>query len=82
MKPNESAPIVCGTDFSDSAASSHKPLLLVHVADEFNARGYDQKELTAFVCPVAKQLRTEAYRCGPRAAGFPLVAPHPPQPPA
>lgn len=73
MKPNEPTPIVCGTDFSANAAQaatvaavlaarSGKPLLLVHVADEFNARGDNQKELTAFLRPVAKQLRTEAYR--------------------
>ena len=54
MKPNEPTPILCGTDFSANAAQaataaavlaarSGKPLLLVHVADEFNARGDDQK---------------------------------------
>jgi nucleotide-binding universal stress UspA family protein len=73
MKPNEPTPIICGTDFSENAAHaatsaavlaarSGKPLLLVHVADEFNGRGDDQKKLTAFLRPVAKQLRAEAYR--------------------
>lgn len=73
MKSNDPIPILCGTDFSDNAvqaataaavlaARSGRPLLLVHVADEFNARGDDRKELTAFLRPVAKRLRTEAYR--------------------
>ena len=73
MKLNEPTPIVCGTDFSENAAQastaaavlaarSGKPLLLVHVADEFNGLGDDQKKLTAFLRPVAKKLRAEAYR--------------------
>lgn len=73
MKPNDPTPIICGTDFSDNAAQaataaavlaarSGKPLLLVHVADEFNARGDDHKKLAAFLRPAARQLRTEASR--------------------
>ena len=73
MKNTNTQPILCGTDFSANArqaataaavlaARSGKPLLLVHVADEFNARDDDQKKLTAFLRPVAKQLRAEAYR--------------------
>jgi nucleotide-binding universal stress UspA family protein len=73
MRSDHCKPIICGTDFSQNAeqaatvaailaARSGKRLLLVHVADEFNARGDDQKKLTAFLRPVAKQLRGEAYR--------------------
>ena len=73
MNVDQSRPIICGTDFSENAAQaatvaaalaarSGKPLLLVHAADEFNARSDDQKDLTAFLQPLAKQLRGEAYR--------------------
>ena len=80
MKPNEPSPIICGTDFSENAAQaatvaavlaarSGKPLLLVHVADEFNARGDDHEKLAAFLSPAAKQLRTEASRLKKAGAG-------------
>ncbi len=73
MKRNEPTPILCGTDFSENAAQAAtvaavlaarlgKPLLLVHVADEFNARGHDPAALAAFLRPLAQQLQDEAQR--------------------
>jgi len=67
------APIVCATDFSENATLaataaavlsklSGRPLLLVHATDEFNARGRDPDELTAFLHPINIQLQDEAGR--------------------
>ena len=72
MKTTE-PPILCGTDLSENAAQvatvaaalaarAGKPLMLVHVADEFNARGNDKEKLAAFLRPVRKQLAAEAER--------------------
>lgn len=72
MKTTE-PPILCGTDLSENAAQvatvaaalaarAGKPLMLVHVADEFNARGDDKEKLAAFLRPVRKQLAAEAER--------------------
>ena len=73
MKATGPTPILCGTDLSENAAQAAttaavlaartgKPLMLVHVADEFNARGDDKKKLAAFLRPVRKELRVEAER--------------------
>ena len=78
MKPNEATPILCGTDFSANAskaattaaalaARAGRALLLVHVADEFNACSDDRKKLAALLEPVEKQLEREAQRL--RATG-------------
>jgi nucleotide-binding universal stress UspA family protein len=67
------SPIVCGTDFSENATFaataaavlarlSGRPLLLVHATDEFNVRGRDPDELTAFLLPIKMQLQDEAGR--------------------
>ena len=82
MKTTE-PPILCGTDLSQNAAQAattaaaltarlRKPLVLVHVADEFNARGGDKKKLAAFLRPVRKQFAAEAERL--RKAGATVEA--------
>ena len=64
---------MCGTDFSETAAlaataaaalaaRSGIPLVLVHAADEFDARGDDRKALGLLLKPLETKLRIEADR--------------------
>lgn len=73
METNEPPPIICGTDFSGNAkqaataaavlaARSGKPLLLVHVTDQFLALGDERKELVELLRSLEKQLQDEADR--------------------
>ncbi len=73
MKSNKTPPILCGTDFSPNAAQAatvaavlaartSRPLLLVHVADEFNAYGESKQTLASFLKSVHERLRAEAER--------------------
>jgi len=73
MKTDKTPPILCGTDFSENAAQAAtvagvlaarmtRPLLLVHVADEFNAHAESEKTLDRFLQPVRKQLQVEVER--------------------
>lgn len=69
----DSRPILCGMDFSENAkraanaaaalaVRAHLPLLLVHVADEFNGLAEMPKKLPAFLRPIDKKLQIEAKR--------------------
>lgn len=73
MKTNETTPILCGTDFSGNAAQAAnaaaalaaragQPLLLVHVADEFNAHAETRNGLAQFLKPGRMKLQAEAAR--------------------
>lgn len=78
MKTNEPMPIICGTDFSENAGKaataaatlavlSGTPLVLVHVADEFNTLSSERADRDALLKPVREQIRSEAARL--RAVG-------------
>jgi len=65
--------ILCGTDFSANArlaaaaasvlaARMARRLVLVHAADEFNARAASSQELARFLQPVRRRLQAEAAR--------------------
>jgi nucleotide-binding universal stress UspA family protein len=79
MEAAGAGPVICGTDFSRNAAQatsaaaawaarSGRSLLLVHVADEFDALGRDQKKREMLLEAVGRKLRAEAERL--RATGI------------
>lgn len=73
MKPSTDRPILCGTDFSDNAAHAsataaalarrwERPLVLLHVTDEFNAHAQTPEQLDALLRAADERLQSEAVR--------------------
>ncbi|MFM8829702.1 MAG: universal stress protein, partial [Spartobacteria bacterium] len=74
MKKTSDRWIVCGTDFSENSAEGvaaaaalagrfHKPLKLLHVADQFNVHCDTKAEAARYLQPARERLNNEIASC-------------------